>query len=366
MSIPDSPADREARRHLGGLVTIRAAAADTNGSLAVVEERTSRGYTTPPHVHHREDETLFVIDGVVEYTVDGHTATASAGEAAFLPRGRPHSFTVVSAEAHFLVIVTPGGFETFFAEVSPPAADATDQARTRFADMVASAAALGTTVFTDGEPALAAARILTTLANPAQLSAAYRTIEDVVAGTGPLPVATDALIDLLGEAAVRVGEHPVHGRTLILLGILTEREPRAESRVRAAMRKVLTGVDADWPESTTLAAAYLGAHFPADADAIMAALGGTHLTEPDLARLRRCLHRPDPTSPATLNGLGRAWPSPTIWALDSAERDLDRGWRAGLGLTPELAAQLWQAETTALLAYLGAQAEYAVERSSGV
>ena len=366
MSIPDLPDDPAAgrtRRHLGGLVTIRAAAGDTNGSLAVVEERTSHGYATPPHVHHREDETLFVIDGVVEYTVDDRVATATAGEAAFLPRGRPHHFTVVSDEAHFLVIITPGGFERFFGEVSPPAT-AADAPGTRFARMVTSAAALGSTVFTDGETALAAAKVLTTATDLTQITGAYRTIEQVVAGAGPLPAAIDTLIGLLGEvAAERAGEHPVHGRALILLGIITERDPRTGPPVRAAMRRVVRQVDPEWPESTVLAAAYLFAHFPADADAITAALGATTLPEPDLARLRRCLRRPDPASPATVNGLGRVWPSPATWTLNNAERDVDRGWRERLGLTPELIAELWQAETTALLAFMGARAEHAVERS---
>ena len=68
----------------------------------------------------RRDEAPFVIDGTAEYTVDGSVRTLVAGEAAYLPRGLARRFEVTSTAAHFLMINTPGGFEEFFAEVSPP------------------------------------------------------------------------------------------------------------------------------------------------------------------------------------------------------------------------------------------------------
>jgi quercetin dioxygenase-like cupin family protein len=349
------PADQRARRHLGGLVTTRAAAEDTNGSLAVVEERAARGYTTPPHVHRREDETLFVIDGTLEYTVDGVTATAGAGEAAFLPRGRPHTFAVVSAQAHFLVIITPGGFERFFGEVSPPAS-ADERSVTDPARMVESAAALGTTVFHGNDSALAAAATVATSTAPGEIAAAYRVIEDAVAGPGP--VAPEPLATLLADVSLtRLAEHPAHARSLTLLGILVE---RTGADVGDRVSELVKAVRADWPEATALAAAYFFAHFPAAFGEIDAALSTTVLTEPDRARLRRCLAVPGPRA---LEQLGRVWPSPTTWALDAREADLDRRWRATLNLAAETVAALWESETTALLAYLGAKAEHAIERT---
>jgi quercetin dioxygenase-like cupin family protein len=354
MSIPPSPADAERERwHLGGLLTITAAAEDTNGSLAVVEERAARGYATPAHVHGREDETLFVIEGAIDYTVDGTRGTVTAGQAAFLPRGLAHQFTVVSERAHFLVIITPGGFERFFGEVSPAASahrppEAADQVRTDPADMVRSAAVLGTTVFTKPGP-------WPELLDTTGLVAAYRAIEDVVAGAGPLPSPLTPLVDLLvGTAATRLADHPVHARSLVLLGILAE---RAEQDVPVLAPELLAAVRPDWPEPAVLAAAYLFAHFPAQAEDIDRALAGTALPEPDRARLRRCLARPDP------DVLGRVWPSPTTWQLDPDEQERDRQWRAGLDLSPEAATALWQSKTAALLAYMGARAEHAVERS---
>jgi len=359
-----SPGDgaERARWHLGGLVTIRAAAEDTNGSLAVIEEKAARGYTTPRHVHRREDETLFVIDGTLEYALDGPAATVGAGEAVFLPRGVPHNFAVTSDHAHFLVILTPGGFERFFSQVSPAASaqrlpGPADHPHTDPVRMSGAAAGLGTTVFdtSDGR-ALAAVEVAATSAALAEITGAYRVIEDAVAAAGPVPAGLEELAERLAAvAAARLSEHPVHGRAPILLGILAERAGRD---LPVQLPELIDAVRPDWPEATALAAAYLFAHFPSDAAAIKSALNATVLSEPDLGRLRRCL-----AQPGSLEQLGRVWPSPAMWTLDAAERDIDRQWRAALPLTAETGAALWRSETVALLAYMGAKAEHAVERA---
>lgn len=107
--------------HLGGLLRIRADGAATGGALAVVEERARLGYRMPAHVHTREDETLYIIDGEVSYRRGEEAGRAGPGEVVFLPRYVAHRFEVVSGHAHFLLLVTPAGFEKFFAQVSGPA-----------------------------------------------------------------------------------------------------------------------------------------------------------------------------------------------------------------------------------------------------
>ena len=355
MSVPPrlGSLPERARWHLGGLLTIRAAAADTNGAISVVEERAVRGYATPAHVHGREDETLFVIDGTLEYTVDGVTATASPGEAVHLPRGLPHRFAVTSAEAHFLVIITPGGFEEFFTEVSPPATaervpDEQDHAHTDPAHMARAAAARGTTVFRDNENAvLVAARTVVESDSRSEIVRAYGELGAAVAEV------TDEIADILVAAVVeRLVADPVHARALILLGILVERTG-ADLAVPRLLQAVVPGLD----NATTLAFAYLLAHFPAHGPAVLDAMRATDLAEEDRERLARCLAQPD------FGQLGRVWPSPVVWRLDAGERQLDDAWRAGLQLDVETARSLWDAETVALLAYMGAKADHAVERT---
>jgi hypothetical protein len=342
---------------LGGLLTTRLAAGDSNGSIGVVEERAVRGYATPPHVHGREDETLFVIDGELEYVVDGTPGVATGGDAVFLPRGLAHHFRVVSAEAHFLVIITPGGFEEFFQQVSPPAAanrppGADDHPHTDPALVVTAAAALGTTVFRDGGPVVDAARTVAMSADTAEVARCYRVVEDAVAGPVPAPPAV--VVDLLLAAARQVGENPAHARALILLGIVVEGGDPAGHLVHAAVPELLRLVRPDAPRAVALAFTYLLAHFPAHADAVRAALEPLGLPDEDRLRLLRCL------DPPAAERIGRVWPSPTVWELDAAEREVDRNWRATLRLDESQTLALWDAETTALLAYLGAKAENAV------
>jgi quercetin dioxygenase-like cupin family protein len=355
------PLSERARWHLGGLLTTRMAGRDSNGSIGVVEERAVRGYATPPHVHGREDETLYVIDGELEYTVDGVTGVAATGDAVFLPRGLGHHFRVLSAEAHFLVIITPGGFEEFFEQVSPVASanrppDAHDHAHTDPALMVTAAAELGTTVFRGAADLVVdAARTLVVSGDPVEVSRCYRAVEDAVAG--PVPAPLDTVADLLLQVASRVGEDPVHARALVLLGIVAESEDPARQRVHDAVPDLLRLVRPDAPHAVALAFAYFFAHFPAHADAVRAALEPLGLPDVDRLRLLRCLDPPD------ASWIGRVWPSPAVWDLDPAERELDRAWRATLRLDEPETAALWESETTALLAYLGAKAENAVTRS---
>lgn len=143
--------------HLGGLMRIRADGAATDGTLAVVEERARLGYRTPAHVHTREDETLYIIDGELSYQRGDETGRAGPGEAVFLPRHVAHRFEVVSGHAYFLLMITPAGFEEFFAQVSSPArADripATGERAAVDAQLMAAAAGrLGVTILHQPEP----------------------------------------------------------------------------------------------------------------------------------------------------------------------------------------------------------------------
>jgi quercetin dioxygenase-like cupin family protein len=357
-----------ARWHLGGLLTIRAAAGDTNGAIAVVEERAARGYATPPHVHGREDETLYVIEGTVEYTVDGAVGTAVAGEAVHLPKGLAHRFEVTSEEAHFLVIITPGGFEEFFQEVSPPAELARipgthDHAHTDPARMVLAAADRGTTVFRDHETAvLTAALTVVSSDERPEILRAYRRLGAALVDPAPLLTCASEVADLLVDTVTeRLPANPVHARALVLLGILVERHT---VRWNFAVPRLLRLVGPALDDATVLAMAYLLAHFPDHDVAVLDAMRTTELPEADQERLERCLARPDLTTAEARDRIGRVWPSPTVWRLDATERRLDQTWRANLELDTETARTLWEAETVALLAYLGARADHAVERTA--
>jgi mannose-6-phosphate isomerase-like protein (cupin superfamily) len=111
----------EARWWLGQLAEIKATAADTGGLFSIVEVTNAPNYEAPLHVHHREDEAFWIIEGSVTLEVGGTTIEAGAGDYAFGPRGLPHKYTVGAQGCRMLFILTPGGFEDLVRAMSVPA-----------------------------------------------------------------------------------------------------------------------------------------------------------------------------------------------------------------------------------------------------
>jgi mannose-6-phosphate isomerase-like protein (cupin superfamily) len=112
---------REPLWFIDNLVRIHIDGATSDGKLALIEERAVRGDMPPLHVHHEDDEAFYVLDGELSLFVAGEQRTLGPGQAALAPRGVPHSYRVESEEAHWLVITTPAGFDSFVREVAEPA-----------------------------------------------------------------------------------------------------------------------------------------------------------------------------------------------------------------------------------------------------
>ena len=93
----------------------------SGGGLALLNERGRGGDMPPLHVHRRDDETFYVLDGELTLFVAGEQIVLGPGQAAFAPRDVPHAYRVESDEAHWLVITTPAGFDAFVREVAEPA-----------------------------------------------------------------------------------------------------------------------------------------------------------------------------------------------------------------------------------------------------
>ncbi|HZR96676.1 MAG TPA: cupin domain-containing protein [Gaiellaceae bacterium] len=93
-------------------------------SQSVVESEALQGNMPPLHVHHAEDEVFYVLDGRLSLLTPGGRVELARGEAAFAPRGIPHTYRVESDTARWLASTTTGGFAAFVAETSTPAEDA--------------------------------------------------------------------------------------------------------------------------------------------------------------------------------------------------------------------------------------------------
>jgi mannose-6-phosphate isomerase-like protein (cupin superfamily) len=107
---------------LGNLMVVKATARSTNGAYGLLESLVPPGASPPLHVHHREDETFWVLEGTLTVRCGDETFRAVAGSYVFLPRGVPHTFRVDGdTPVRMLTLLTPGGGEAFFVEGGRPA-----------------------------------------------------------------------------------------------------------------------------------------------------------------------------------------------------------------------------------------------------
>jgi quercetin dioxygenase-like cupin family protein len=106
---------------LGGLFDIKAAGTDTRNQYSVFEAVITKLAEPPLHIHHREDEAWYVLDGKLTFHVGDLVIEAVPGTFAFAPRDIPHRFTVDVEPTRVLVTTSPGGnFEKFVEAAGVP------------------------------------------------------------------------------------------------------------------------------------------------------------------------------------------------------------------------------------------------------
>lgn len=123
-------------------IAILTTASDTNGVLGAVEVAGPGGAVPPLHVHRREDETFYVLEGDDRVFIGDGVITASPGTWVWGPRDVPHGYQVRSDRGRHLSLVMPGGFEAFFEEVAAIATPDADP-RTEMRRLAAAAARYG-------------------------------------------------------------------------------------------------------------------------------------------------------------------------------------------------------------------------------
>jgi mannose-6-phosphate isomerase-like protein (cupin superfamily) len=93
----------------GILSTLLATDDDTGGAFDLVLSNMRSGTEPPPHLHTREHEFFYVLDGKLDVYVGDNVFQVGPGECAFLPLGRPHAFIIRSSEIRMLALITPSG-----------------------------------------------------------------------------------------------------------------------------------------------------------------------------------------------------------------------------------------------------------------
>ena len=105
----------------GNLTTNLAEKKDTNGAFFLVEAMLAPGTEPPPHVHTREDELFYVLEGEFDVYVGKEAFRMKTRECVFLPRLKPHAFVIRSPRLRVLALFTPAGLEEVFRGMSTPA-----------------------------------------------------------------------------------------------------------------------------------------------------------------------------------------------------------------------------------------------------
>jgi hypothetical protein len=104
--------------------------AGSGGALSLAEVLVHAGGEPPLHVHAREDEIFYVLEGEVTFMRGLEQIEADAGTSVVLPRGIQHGFALRTPEARMLVMATPAGLEAAFRAFSAPSPEGPpDQAR---------------------------------------------------------------------------------------------------------------------------------------------------------------------------------------------------------------------------------------------
>jgi mannose-6-phosphate isomerase-like protein (cupin superfamily) len=106
---------------MGEPTLLKATGEHTGGLYTVAEILATPDGLVPLHVHHREDEAFFLLDGEVTFSIGDDVFDLGPGSFAFGPKDVPHRYTVRTPTARMLMVFSPSGFEGFIRETSEPA-----------------------------------------------------------------------------------------------------------------------------------------------------------------------------------------------------------------------------------------------------
>ena len=131
-----APGEGKAVYLVGDTYTFKVVGEETDGRFALIEGLVPPQAGPPPHIHHREDEVFWVLEGEVEFLDTDRTLLAGAGSCLRIPKGTLHRFkNVGTTPARILFLVTPAGLEKMFEEVGEPATEGSAAPPPRPADI---------------------------------------------------------------------------------------------------------------------------------------------------------------------------------------------------------------------------------------
>ena len=123
MTMPSAVHSRDPGSYvfLGVEMRILLSSQQTGGQFSMIEGIMPPGGDGGLHVHHREDESMHLLEGELEVTIGDKVFMLAAGESYFAPRDVPQRLrNIGSVPARALLVTTPGGFDQFIAQAGVP------------------------------------------------------------------------------------------------------------------------------------------------------------------------------------------------------------------------------------------------------
>lgn len=95
---------------------------ESGGAYFAMEALVPPGGGPPPHIHSREDETFYLVEGSIDFRLGDEMVTAGPGDFVNVPKGTVHCFHNSGTEtARMVLTFTPAGMEGFFEDTLEPA-----------------------------------------------------------------------------------------------------------------------------------------------------------------------------------------------------------------------------------------------------
>jgi quercetin dioxygenase-like cupin family protein len=135
----------------GDRVSFLVTGIESHGNCLIVEGLAAPGGGPPPHIHHFEDESFYILEGAATFQAGGQTIHAKPGDFIHIPRGTVHSFkNEGKSPARALVVISPAGasgmqqfFEESFHATTDPSASPVAMSAELMTRMTAAAARNG-------------------------------------------------------------------------------------------------------------------------------------------------------------------------------------------------------------------------------
>ncbi len=99
---------------------VKVSAEDSGGAYTLMEDNLKATFRLGLHLHRHHAETFYILEGRVDFHVDGDWMTATPGSCLHVPPGVPHACLLArgETEGRMLMIYQPSGFDGYLAELA--------------------------------------------------------------------------------------------------------------------------------------------------------------------------------------------------------------------------------------------------------